>query len=191
MYVCLCIHTHTHKHTLTHKHTYVQTLTLSHIHTQGLRPIDMHHIGLLYSWLEAHAHAHKHARCAHIQRERQSHGAHVHVHGTCAWGMCMCMLTDSSIYMYKNYVGAMYSHNKKKIIFFALYMVFFGGFFLGSVKRSSMLIRYPGRQKGWRVGLRNGCMGGLQKLITVFSGWAGLQKLRTDLDRFYPYKAGV
>ena len=26
-------------------------------------------------------------------------------------------------------------------------MGFFGGFFLGSVKRSSILIRYPGRQK--------------------------------------------
>ena len=25
-------------------------------------------------------------------------------------------------------------------------------------------------------------MGGLQKLITFFSGWAGLQKLITDLD---------
>ncbi len=49
--------------------------------------------------------------------------------------------------------------------------------FLGSVKRSSMLIRYPGRQKGPRVGLRNGLMGGLQKLITFFSGWAGLQKV--------------
>ena len=38
---------------------------------------------------------------------------------------------------------------------------------------------------------RNGWMGGLQKLITFFSGWAGLQKLITDLDRFYPYKGGV
>ena len=38
--------------------------------------------------------------------------------------------------------------------------------------------------------LKVGCggMDGLQKLITFFSGWAGLQKLITDLDRFYPYK---
>ena len=34
-------------------------------------------------------------------------------------------------------------------------------------------------------------MGGLQKLITFFSGWAGLQKLITDLDMIYGYKGGV
>ena len=34
-------------------------------------------------------------------------------------------------------------------------------------------------------------MGGLQKLITLFSGWVGLQKLITVLGRFYPYKGGV
>ena len=32
---------------------------------------------------------------------------------------------------------------------------------------------------GWAEGEG---MGGLQKLITFFSGWAGLQKLITDLD---------
>jgi hypothetical protein len=31
-------------------------------------------------------------------------------------------------------------------------------------------------------GWADGRMGGLQKLITFFSGWAGLQKLITDLD---------
>jgi len=41
------------------------------------------------------------------------------------------------------------------------------------------------RVEGW---LRNGWMGGLKKLRTLFSGWAGLQKLITDLDRFYPYR---
>ena len=34
-------------------------------------------------------------------------------------------------------------------------------------------------------------MGGLQKLITFFSGWAGLQKLITDLDMRNGYKGGV
>ncbi len=34
-------------------------------------------------------------------------------------------------------------------------------------------------------------MGGLQKLITFFSGWAGLQKLITDLDMKNGYKGGV
>ena len=33
--------------------------------------------------------------------------------------------------------------------------------------------------------------GGLQKLITFFSGWAGLQKLITDLDMRNGYKGGV
>ncbi len=41
---------------------------------------------------------------------------------------------------------------------------------------------------GW-VGC--GGMGGLQKLMTVFSGWAGLQKLITDLDMKNGYKGGV
>ncbi len=54
---------------------------------------------------------------------------------------------------------------------------------------------------GW-VGLRNGRMGGfkewvgrgmggLQKLITFFSGWAGLQKLITDLDMRNGHKGGA
>ncbi len=34
-------------------------------------------------------------------------------------------------------------------------------------------------------------MGGLQKLITFFSGWAGLQKLITDVDMKNGYKGGV
>ena len=34
-------------------------------------------------------------------------------------------------------------------------------------------------------------MGGLQKLITFFSGWAGLQKLITDLDMRNGHKGGV
>ena len=34
-------------------------------------------------------------------------------------------------------------------------------------------------------------MGGLQKLITFFSGWAGLQKLITDLDTRNGHKGGV
>ena len=34
-------------------------------------------------------------------------------------------------------------------------------------------------------------LGGLQKLITFFSGWAGLQKLITDLDMKNGYKGGV
>ena len=34
-------------------------------------------------------------------------------------------------------------------------------------------------------------MGGLQKLITFFSGWAGLQKLLTDLDMKNGYKGAV
>ena len=34
-------------------------------------------------------------------------------------------------------------------------------------------------------------MGGLQKLITFFSGWAGLQKLITDLYMKNGYKGGV
>ena len=33
--------------------------------------------------------------------------------------------------------------------------------------------------------------GGLQKLITFFSGWAGLQKLITDLDMRNRHKGGV
>ena len=37
----------------------------------------------------------------------------------------------------------------------------------------------------------DGWMGGLQKLITFFSGWAGLQKLITDLDMKNGYKGGV
>jgi len=44
----------------------------------------------------------------------------------------------------------------------------------------------------WRRCYRQ--MGGLQQLqqlTTVFSGWVGLQKLITDLDRFYPYKGCV
>ena len=32
---------------------------------------------------------------------------------------------------------------------------------------------------------------GLQKLITFFSGWVGLQKLITDLDMRYGSKGGV
>ena len=48
-------------------------------------------------------------------------------------------------------------------------MDFFSGFFLGSVKHSSMLIRYPCRMGGQVDGL-------------------GLQKLITDLERFYRYK---
>jgi hypothetical protein len=36
-----------------------------------------------------------------------------------------------------------------------------------------------------------GGMGGLQKLIKFFSGWAGLQKLITDLDMKNGYKGGV
>ena len=32
---------------------------------------------------------------------------------------------------------------------------------------------------------------GLQKLITFFSGWAGLQKLITDLDMRNGHKGGV
>ena len=34
-------------------------------------------------------------------------------------------------------------------------------------------------------------MDGLQKLITFFSGWVGLQKLITDLDMRNGYKGGV
>jgi hypothetical protein len=34
-------------------------------------------------------------------------------------------------------------------------------------------------------------MGGLQKLITFFSSWVGLQKLITDLDMRNGYKGGV
>ena len=34
-------------------------------------------------------------------------------------------------------------------------------------------------------------MDGLQKLITFFSGWAGLQKLITDLDMRNGHKGGV
>jgi hypothetical protein len=40
------------------------------------------------------------------------------------------------------------------------------------------------------VGLRNGWMGGLQKLIMFFSGWVGLQWI-TDLDMRNGYKGGV
>ena len=39
--------------------------------------------------------------------------------------------------------------------------------------------------------VRYGRMGGLQKLITFFSGWAGLQKLITDLDMKNGYKGGA
>ena len=45
-----------------------------------------------------------------------------------------------------------------------------------------------GGMGGW-VGC--GGMGGLQKLITFFSGWAGLQKLITDLYMKNGYKGGV
>ena len=45
-----------------------------------------------------------------------------------------------------------------------------------------------GGMGGW-VGC--GGMGGLQKLITVFSGWAGLQKLITDLDMRNGHKGGA
>ena len=41
--------------------------------------------------------------------------------------------------------------------------------------------------EGWVGGGR----GGLQKLITCFSGWAGLQKLITDLYMKNGYKGGV
>ena len=45
------------------------------------------------------------------------------------------------------------------------------GFFLGSVKRSSILIRYPGRQKGLRwIGRR---MGGFKEWV---DGWMGGQR---------------
>ena len=44
----------------------------------------------------------------------------------------------------------------------------------------------PHVRYGWVCG-----MGGLQKLITFFSGWAGLQKLLTDLDMKNGYKGGV
>ncbi len=53
------------------------------------------------------------------------------------------------------------------------------GFFLGSVKHSSMLIRYPGRQKGSRLvaeewvdggGVRNGWIGRRR------NGWIGGQR---------------
>ena len=49
------------------------------------------------------------------------------------------------------------------------------------------------RVKGWlrRDGWAEGeGMGGLQKLITFFSGWAGLQKLITDLYMKNGYKGG-
>ena len=39
--------------------------------------------------------------------------------------------------------------------------------------------------------VRYGRMGGLQKLITFFSGWAGLQKLITDLDMRNGHKGGA
>ena len=51
---------------------------------------------------------------------------------------------------------------------------------MGSVKRSSILIRYPGRQKGSRlvaegwVGLRNGWMGGWR------DGWVGGWMVRVE-----------
>jgi len=45
-----------------------------------------------------------------------------------------------------------------------------------------------GGMGGW-VGC--GGMGGLQKLITFFSGWAGLQKLITDLYMKNGYKGGA
>ncbi len=44
------------------------------------------------------------------------------------------------------------------------------------------------RRSGGGKGFEFARVGGLQKLTTFFSGWAGLQKLITDLDRFYPYK---
>ena len=40
-------------------------------------------------------------------------------------------------------------------------------------------------------GWADGRMGGLQKLITFFSGWAGLQKLITDLDMRNGHKGGA
>ena len=42
-------------------------------------------------------------------------------------------------------------------------------------------------------GLKVGCggMGGLQKLITFFSGWEGLQKLITVLHTRNGHKGGV
>ena len=43
----------------------------------------------------------------------------------------------------------------------------------------------------WVGGRMGGGMGGLQKLIKFFSGWAGLQKLITDLDMKNGYKGGV
>jgi hypothetical protein len=47
--------------------------------------------------------------------------------------------------------------------------------FLGLVKRSSMLMRYPGRQKGLRVGFWKWLMGGLQKLMTFLGGSAKVE----------------
>jgi hypothetical protein len=41
------------------------------------------------------------------------------------------------------------------------------------------------------VDLGFGVRQGLQKLITFFSGWAGLQKLITDLDMKNGYKGGA
>ena len=46
-------------------------------------------------------------------------------------------------------------------------------------------------RNGWAEGWVGGGMGGLQKLITFFSGWAGLQKLITDLDMRNGHKGGV
>ncbi len=43
----------------------------------------MYHIGMLYSWLEAHAHAHTHARFAHLQGEREPRCTRAY-----AWRMC-------------------------------------------------------------------------------------------------------
>ena len=40
---------------------------------------------------------------------------------------------------------------------------------------------------GW-VG---GGLGGLQKILSLCSGWAGLQKLITDLDMKNGYKGGI
>ena len=54
-----------------------------------------------------------------------------------------------------------------------------------------------GQTEGLKVGCggmggrRDGWMGGLQKLITFFSGWAGLQKLITDLYMKNGYKGGA
>ena len=48
--------------------------------------------------------------------------------------------------------------------------------------RGGRCVRY-----GWIGGQRNG----LQKLITFFSGWAGLQKLITDLYMKNGYKGGA